>query len=227
MSLNLSFPYIKNYIPLTTPYRRRPGMSLTPQTITIHSTGNPNSTAMNERDWLVSSNNHRTASWHIAVDDRYAVEAIPLNEVAYHAGDATGNRTSIGIEICESGNRHKTLQNAIELTAALLKQRRWGVNNLRRHYDWSGKYCPRILMVNNWTGWKEFLDGVQKVLTPPPPKPIPRIQERVNLVFRGQKVTESDGYLIEGSTYVPLRFLAEKLGARVGWDGNTRTAYVD
>ena len=46
---------------------------------------------------------------------------IPLNEVARHAGDGgsgTGNRRSISIEICESGDRAKTLENAIKLTAS-------------------------------------------------------------------------------------------------------------
>lgn len=225
MSLNLSFPYIRNHIPLTTPHRRRPGTRITPQSITIHSTANPNSTAINERNWLVNPSNTRTASWHIAVDDRQAVEAIPLNEVAYHAGDATGNRTSIGIEICESGDRQKTLRNAIQLTAALLKERNWGINRLKRHFDWSGKHCPRILMANNWAGWKNFLQEVGKELKPP--KPLPQIQDRVGLVFRGTRVTDFDAYLIDSTTYVPLRFLSERLGARIRWDNETRTAHVD
>ena len=113
-----------------------------------------------------------------------------MNEVAYHAGDATGNRTSIGIEICESGDRQKTLRNAIQLTAALLKERSWGINRLKRHFDWSGKHCPRILMANNWAGWKNFLQGVEKELKPP--KPLPQIQDRVGLVFRGTRVTDFD-----------------------------------
>ena len=100
---------------------------MSPQYITIHSTGNPKSTAMNERAWLTNPNNNVTASWHICVDEKEAVEAIPLNEVAWHAGDGgsgTGNRRSISIEICESGDRAKTLENAIKLTANLQQQQR-------------------------------------------------------------------------------------------------------
>ena len=40
-------------------------------------------------------------------------------------GTGRGNRKSIGIEICESGDRQKTLQNAAELVAKLLKERGW------------------------------------------------------------------------------------------------------
>ncbi|AGC67453.1 N-acetylmuramoyl-L-alanine amidase CwlA [Thermoclostridium stercorarium subsp. stercorarium DSM 8532] len=160
--------YIVDHIPKTTPYNRRPGYSMTPEYITIHSTGNPTSTARNERAWLTNPNNNVTASWHIVVDEKEAIEAIPLNEVAWHAGDGgngTGNRKSIGIEICESGDRQKTLQNAAELVAKLLKERGWGVDRLRRHYDWSGKICPRIFYDNGkWTGWEQFKEAVQKEL---------------------------------------------------------------
>ena len=123
----MAYSYIVDHIPRNTPYNRRPGLPMSPQYITIHSTGNPKSTAMNERAWLTNPNNNVTASWHICVDEKEAVEAIPLNEVAWHAGDGgsgTGNRRSISIEICESGDRAKTLENAIKLTANLQQQQR-------------------------------------------------------------------------------------------------------
>ena len=160
--------YIVDHIPRTTPCNRRPCLTMSPQYITIHSTGNPKSTARNERAWLTNPANKVTASWHICVDEKEAVEAIPLNEVAWHAGDGgsgTGNRRSISIEICESGDRAKTLENAIKLTAKLLHERGWGVDRLRRHYDWSGKICPRIMQPNNWAGWKQFKKDVAKELT--------------------------------------------------------------
>ncbi len=159
--------YIVDHIPRTTPRNRRPGLSMSPQYITIHSTGNPKSTARNERAWLTNPSNKVTASWHIVVDEKEAVEAIPLNEVAWHAGDGSGqgNRASIGIEICESGNRVKTLENAAKLTAKLLKERNWGVDRLRRHHDWSGKICPRIFYDGGkWTGWQQFKQAVQREL---------------------------------------------------------------
>jgi len=143
----------------------RPGTKIIPTSITIHSTGNPNSTAQNERGWLTNLANTRIASWHICVDDKEAIEAIPLDEVAYHAGTQTGNYSSISIEICESGDRTKTLQNAVTLVAKLLKEKGWGVNRLHRHYDWSGKICPRIFYDSGkWTGWEQFKREVQKEL---------------------------------------------------------------
>ena len=158
--------YKIDHIPKNTPNNRRPGFVMTPKYLTIHSTGNPSSTAKNERAWLTNPTNDRTASYHIVVDEKEAIEVLPLNEVAWHAGDGNGqgNRASIGIEICESGNRAKTLQNAVKLVTKMLKERNWGVEKLRRHFDWSGKICPRILQPNNWAGWNKFKQDVQKEL---------------------------------------------------------------
>src|SRR5690554_2123651 len=131
--------YIVDHIPKGTSNNRRPGLAMAPTTITIHNTSNPRSTARNERAWLTNPANDRIASFHIVVDENEAIECIPLNEVAWHAGDGNGdgNRKSIGIEICESGNYAQTLENAAQLVAKLLKERGWGVDRLRRHFDWS------------------------------------------------------------------------------------------
>jgi len=159
--------YIIDHIPKNTAKNRRPGLPMTPTTITIHNTGNPSSTAKNERAWLTNPANDRTASYHIVVDEREAIECIPLNEVAWHAGDGNGdgNRKSIGIEICESGDYAKTLDNAATLVAKLLKDRGWGVDRLRRHFDWSGKICPRLMYDSGrWTGWTAFNNMVRDKL---------------------------------------------------------------
>lgn len=156
--------YIVDHIPASTPYNRRPGLTMTPTTITIHNTGNPTSTARNERGWLTNTSNDRTASYHIVVDEREAIECVPLNEVAWHAGDGNGdgNRKSIGIEICESGDYAKTTDNAATLVAKLLKERGWGTERLRRHFDWSGKICPRLMYDGGkWTGWTAFKNLVE------------------------------------------------------------------
>ena len=150
----------KQIIPISA--GKRSGRKITPTTLTIHSTDNPSSTAQNERDWLTNPDNHRAASWHICVDEKQAVMAIPLNERAVHAGNKQGNDTSISLEICESGNREKTLQNAAEVTAQLLRERGWGVDKLRQHHDWSGKNCPRIL--RDTGRWDWFVEQVKQKL---------------------------------------------------------------
>lgn len=46
----------------------------------------------------------------------------------------------------------------------MLHERSWGVDKLKRHFDWSGKNCPRILNYNNWEGWTKFKNDVQVAL---------------------------------------------------------------
>lgn len=153
------------------PYR--PGTKSNMQYLTIHNTANPTSTARNERGWLDNPQNTRKASWHICLDEKEVVQAIPFDEVAWHAGTSEGNRTSIGLEVCESGDQKVVWQRATKLSAQLLHERKWGIDRLRTHHDWSKKDCPRLILPR----WKEFVADVQKELDKlnkpvEPPKPV-------------------------------------------------------
>jgi len=48
----------------------------------------------------------------------------------------------------------------------------------------------------------------------------------INITVNGEAV-QSDNILYEGTTYVPLRDVAEMLGKEVSWDGETKTAGVN
>ena len=149
LALAPGLAYTVNPIPTSTANNRRPGSKMTPAYLTIHSTANPTSTAGNERNWLTNPDNKRTASFHIVVDDNQAIECIPFDEVAWHArdGNGDGNKKSISLEICESGDRARALRNAIAVAARILRDRDLEPTALRRHRDWTSKMCPRILIV--------------------------------------------------------------------------------
>ncbi|MNM25400.1 N-acetylmuramoyl-L-alanine amidase CwlA precursor [compost metagenome] len=215
--------YRIDHIPKGTTCNRRPALPMVPTTITIHNTGNASSTAQNERGWLTNQSNSRQASFHIVVDEKEAIECIPLNESAWHAGDGSGvksgNRSSIGIEICESGNYAQALDNAVKLVAKMLKDRGWGVDRLRRHYDWSGKICPRLMYDNGkWTGWEQFKKAVEAELKGDGDL------EKAKVYVNDAKI--EDGFILEGRVYVPLRSVGEALGAKVGWNNDTKTATI-
>lgn len=146
-------------------HRLRPGGNFDKTSITIHSTGNPNSTAANERAWLDNPSNSRDASWHYVVDENEIIQAIPDNETAWHCGDSYGNKHSIGIEICESGDRTKTLERAARFVAEKMKEYNFDISNILRHYDWTGKNCPRILIDSAYIkydmDWKWFTNKVK------------------------------------------------------------------
>lgn len=145
------------------------------QYITIHNTAN-DASANNEISYMINNNNE--VSYHIAVDDVEAVQGIPFDRNAWHAGDGNGagNRQSIGIEICYSasgGDRYtKAEENAVQLTAQLLKERGWGIDRLRKHQDWSGKFCPhRILAEGRWESFKQRVQQAMGGTPTPTPTP--------------------------------------------------------
>lgn len=133
--------------------------------IAIHNTAN-DASAENEIAYMQSNNNE--VSFHIAVDDVCAIQGLPLNRNAWHTGDGgsgRGNRKYIGIEICYSrsgGERFdKAERNCAELVAEILKERGWGIDKVKKHQDFSGKYCPhRTLDI----GWQRFLNMIQAEL---------------------------------------------------------------
>ena len=145
---------------------KRPGGNHTKTSITIHSTANEQSTAKNERNWLTNPNNNRSASWHYCVDENDIIQAIPDNETAYHCGNSYGNTFSLSIEICESGNRLKALENAVELTAQKMIELNLTLNDIKTHFDWTGKNCPRILIDRHYIkdnlNWDWFIRAVKQ-----------------------------------------------------------------
>ncbi len=143
----------KNHLPIN---KKRTGKKLDFKWITVHNTGNPKSTAANECGWLTNPENTTSTGWHIVVDGKEAIEAIPLNEIAYHAGTSEGNTTSVGIEICDSAGEAGEKQ-AIELIASLLIVKGWGVEKVRTHKSWSGKECPHIILKH----WNQFIKGIE------------------------------------------------------------------
>lgn len=138
--------------------------SMTSTRIVVHNTAN-DASANNEIKYMINNNND--ISFHIAVDDKEAVQGIPLNRNAWHAGDGhgKGNMEGISIEICYSksgGDKFtKAEQNAAKLIAQLLKERGWGIDKVTKHQDYSGKYCPHRTLD---MGWERFLNMVRAEL---------------------------------------------------------------
>ncbi|QYG88363.1 N-acetylmuramoyl-L-alanine amidase [Bacillus atrophaeus] len=144
--------------------------SMNAKYITFHNTWN-DAPAANEVSYMIG--NTSSTSFHFAVDDKEVVQGIPTNRNAFHCGDGegvnSGNRTSIGVEVCYSksgGARYKAAEKlAIKFIAQLLKERGWGVDRVRRHQEWSGKYCPhRVLAEGRWDEVKAAIATELKAL---------------------------------------------------------------
>lgn len=120
---------------------------MNPEYVTFHNTDN-NAPAKNEINYMI--NNDREVSFHVAVDDIEAIQGIPFDRNAWHCGDgnSTGNRKSIGVEICyntlgaNNPKFRKSEDNAVIVCSQLLKQFGLGIDRLKPHKYWSGKNCP-------------------------------------------------------------------------------------
>ena len=131
------------------------------QGITNHDTANPSPTAhaKNHAAYLKNLEKEDVTylSVHLFVDCDCIVQTLPLDEVSYNAGDGTngpGNCQTISIEMCENKDRAVVEKNAKKLNAALLATFGGGESKIHKHQDWSGKYCPHIILSRN--GWNQF-----------------------------------------------------------------------
>jgi N-acetylmuramoyl-L-alanine amidase len=135
-----------------------------PRYITIHNTAN-DASAANEVAYMIRNNDK--VSFHIAVDDKEAVQGVPFNRSTWNAGDGLGkgNTDSISIEICYSksgGTKFdKSVANCIELVKQLMAEFNIPVHNIYYHKDWSGKYCPHRLLDMGITTkkFREMVEG--------------------------------------------------------------------
>ena len=140
--------------------------SMKPKGICVHNTAN-DASAKNEISYMKSNN--MEVSFHVAIDDVEAIQGIPFNRNAWACGDGAngeGNRNYIQIEICYSKSGGIKFNNAEKRAAkeiaALLKQYGWTINNVKKHQDFSNKYCPHRTLDN---GWKRFLTMIEVELS--------------------------------------------------------------
>lgn len=140
------------------PYEREPDR------IVVHNTAN-DAPAQNEIAYMI--NRPEEVSFHFAVDDKEAVQGLPLSRNAWASGDGVGagNMLGIHVEICYSlggGERFKRAEdNAARLIAGLLKEYGWGMDRVTKHQDYDGKYCPHRTLD---MGWERFLEIVERYL---------------------------------------------------------------
>ncbi len=130
--------------------------------IVVHNTAN-DAPAWNEISYMINNNNE--TSFHYAVDGEQVIQGILETRNAWHCGNTYGNRNGIGIEICYSlsgGNKFtKAEENAVKFIAEKLKEKNWDISKVKKHQDFSGKYCPHRTLD---LGWERFLNMVREEL---------------------------------------------------------------
>ena len=130
--------------------------------IVIHYVGNPGTSAQANRNWF--DNPESTVSAHFVVGLKgEVIQCIPLDEKS----SASNHRNSdtISIEVChpdDSGTfTDATYEALVELTAWLVDTCGLDVEDVIRHYDVTGKECPRWF-VRDEEAWRQFKDQVKE-----------------------------------------------------------------
>ena len=151
---------IKQSLVSSSKYNIKCPYSMKPVGIAIHNTYN-NASAQNEISYMKSNNNQ--VSFHIAVDDKEAIQGLPLDRNSWSCGDGAngqGNRKHISIEICYSksgGTRFTNAEKlAVKVVAELLKKYNWGIDKIKAHRDFSNKNCPHR---TNMTEFKKLVQA--------------------------------------------------------------------
>lgn len=134
--------------------------------IVVHWVGNANTSALANRNYFENlKTTHSTyASSHYVIGlNGEIIRCIPENEVAFHSGSYSMNRKSIGIEDChpdwDGKFNENTYNSLVELCADICKRYNLSINDIIRHYDITGKECPRYY-VRNESEWIKFKNDV-------------------------------------------------------------------
>ena len=137
--------------------------------IVVHYVANPCSTALENRNYFEGLKD-QTGSKTTSVSSHFViglegevVQCVPLNEVAY----ASNNRNSdtISIECChpdDSGEfTSATYESLVRLTRWLMEEYGLDTSQVIRHYDVTGKLCPKAF-VERPEAWEQFQADLKK-----------------------------------------------------------------
>ncbi|WP_394525499.1 N-acetylmuramoyl-L-alanine amidase family protein [Lacrimispora sp. JR3] len=183
--IGLSVVFRNNYVDLRTvdmpewvsqefitpnPYSR-PGTELKQiHQIVIHYVANPGTTARQNMAYFDSLKDQTgekkiSASSHFIIGlEGEIIQGIPLYEMAY-ATSREKNVDTISIECChpdETGKfNENTYDSLVNFTAWLCRNLKLTEKDVIRHYDATGKDCPRYFVAHE-EEWKKFLQDVKE-----------------------------------------------------------------
>ena len=133
--------------------------------IAVHYTANPGATAQQNRDYfenLKDSQQTQVSSHFVIGLEGEIIQCIPSSEMSYATNER--NVDTLSIECChpdESGEfTQATYDSLVKLTAWLCDELKISRKHVIRHYDVTGKSCPKYF-VDNEEAWTTFKEDVE------------------------------------------------------------------
>lgn len=128
--------------------------------IVVHYTANPGTTAQQNRDYFEglaqSGETHASSHFVIGISGEI-IQCIPCNEIAYASNER--NADTISIECCIPDDTGKftdaTYGSLVHLVTWLMGRYDLTTDDVIRHYDVTGKACPKYY-VENEAAWEQF-----------------------------------------------------------------------
>ena len=147
----------------------RPGIATDKITgIVVHYTANPGAGARNNRDYfegLKDSHVTKASSNFVVGLEGEIIQCVPTWEVAYASNSR--NTDTVSIECCHPDETGKfndaTYHSMVELCAWLCLKFDLNEEDVIRHYDVTGKNCPKYF-VEHEDAWGQFKSDVGKKL---------------------------------------------------------------
>ncbi|MFR8238972.1 MAG: N-acetylmuramoyl-L-alanine amidase family protein [Dorea sp.] len=167
-AINAFQPDIDVELLTVNPYSR-PGTETNKITgIVVHYTANPGSTAMDNRNYfegLKDSHETKASSNFVVGLEGEIVQCVPTWEVAYASNSR--NIDTVSIECChpdETGRfNDATYQSMVKLCAWLCMKFDLTSEDVIRHYDVTGKNCPKYF-VENEDAFAAFRDDITQAI---------------------------------------------------------------
>ena len=129
--------------------------------IVIHYVGNPGTTAEQNHSYFenLAQTGETYASSHFLVGlDGEIIQNVPLDEIAYCSNER--NDDTISIECCHPDDSgaftQATYDSLVRLTRWLMEEYGLETGQVIRHYDVTGKICPKSF-VEHPEEWEQFL----------------------------------------------------------------------
>ena len=128
--------------------------------VVIHYVGNPATTAMGNRNYFNQPTTEVVSHFVVGLEGEI-VQCLPLHERSVASNSR--NRDTVSIEVChpdESGQfTAATYASVVKLTAWLCDLGGLSEQDVIRHYDVTGKECPRYY-VRHPAAWEQLRDDI-------------------------------------------------------------------
>lgn len=128
--------------------------------VVVHYVGNPGTTAQQNRNYFDNPLSEVSSHFVVGLEGEI-IQCLPLNE--FSAASNHRNRDTISIEVCHPDDtgvfNQATYDSLVKLTAWLLDVGNLDNDCVIRHYDVTGKECPRYF-VRHPEEWTAFCRAV-------------------------------------------------------------------